>query len=179
VHSGRHDLYVVFSAPARIARFTTTRRITKLRSATGPARPVGSDIWAADFDNWVAARTTTVSRYNGRAVLITEPGGWLLFRDVGLPQDGISMTATVGSVSAVAGAFVEVRLDDPRAGKLLGTVAVPESSDTNFGWSTVVTPLSAHEHAIARVYLVFTAPARMMKFSFDRAEADDEAGTRE
>lgn len=178
LHAGRHDVYLVFSAPARIARFTATRRIAKPRGATGPAWPVGTDIWAADFDNWVAGRTTTVSKYHGRAVFVTEPGGWLLFRDVGLAQDATSLTATVGSVSAAAGAFIEVRLDDPREGELLGTLAVPESSDTDFGWSTVVAPLSAHEHATARVYLVFTAPARLMKFSFGRAAAAEEAGER-
>lgn len=159
----RGDIYLVFTDPARLSRFSLTSRHKSPRDLSN------TTVKAADFDNWKGARITSRSLFHGIAVLIKEAGGWLLFRDVDLTGGLHGFTATAGS-RGYPNACIEVRLDNPHDGPILGRIAVPETRNIKFGWETTTGDLRTTDRARGDVYLVFPEPARIFDFSFLRAK---------
>ncbi|TDB82464.1 glycoside hydrolase family 3 C-terminal domain-containing protein [Micromonospora sp. KC721] len=119
---------------------------------------------AVDFDDYEAVRIIDETPRQGEAVLASQPGAWLLFRDADLGAGVDRVVARLGG--GEPGARIEVRLDHPVNGRLLGDVDVVEPDLR--GWATVEAPLAPAEGR-HDLYLVFSAPARLASFALHRS----------
>jgi beta-glucosidase len=149
--------------------------ILTVRAPAIPPRDVSSVlVRAVDFDDYERVQIIDEVRLQGEAIVARQAGAWLLYRDVDLGAAVGSAVARLGG--GEPGAAIEIRLDDPVHGRLLGTLAVPTTDTGRYGWGTVVAPLapSSGRHD---VYLVFTAGARLASFSLCRAEGMRAEGT--
>jgi beta-glucosidase len=154
VESGTYDILLGTSAastPASLA-LTVTGETIPARQLTGPATP------AATFDDYNGVSLVDTTRAAGTAVAATASGQWIKFGTVAWPAAASSLTANVSRAGGGA-ATIQVRLDNPTSGPLLGTVPVPDTADRR-SWRDVRVPLRAAsgQHD---VYLVFTGPAAL------------------
>ena len=124
-----------------------------------PPRDLAKPTRAADFDDYAGVSLVDESKASGTSVGATA-GTWIRFSDAE-PRTG-AFTARVARESAGT-ASIQVRLDDPVRGPLLGTATAPSTGD-KYAYTTVSTPLSV---ASGRhdVYLVFTGELRISRFS--------------
>ncbi len=81
---------------------------------------------ATSFDEYCGITLTTASAERGDAVIAVEPQAWLAFHDV-LLDSGTGCHLTAANRGAEL-ATIELRLDDPLHGELLGTVPVPPTA---------------------------------------------------
>lgn len=89
-------------------------------------------------------------------------GDWVQFADADLGADAKSFSARM-SRAAAGSASVEVRLDDPVNGPLVGTADVASTGD-RYAYATTTATLS-RAHGRHDVYLVLTGDLRVSTFS--------------
>lgn len=156
VESSVHDIMVGASS-ADIRARTTVR----VHGETIPPRDLSKDTRAIDFDDYAGVDLVDETKARGDAVGATT-GAWLRFADVELRSGARSFTARVARAQAGAGS-IEVRLDHPDTGPLLGTAPVPSTGDKYAYTSTTATLTGANGRH--DVYLRFTGDLRISTFS--------------
>ncbi|HXM57062.1 MAG TPA: glycoside hydrolase family 3 C-terminal domain-containing protein [Candidatus Dormibacteraeota bacterium] len=120
------------------------------------------EIRAADFDDYASVRLTDETRRLGDAVAPVDGAGWILFRDVDLGAGVASVTARVAR-AAPGPAAIRIRLDDPAAGPVAGTLPVPSTGDRH-AWATVTTAMR-EAAGVRDLYFVFDGDAALAAFS--------------
>jgi len=157
VESSIHDVMVGASS-ADIRQ----RAAVRIEGEQIPARDLSRTTRAVDFDDYSGVDLVDESKVRGDAVGASS-GDWIRFTDVDLGADGAgSLTAQVARAAA-GSAAIEVRLDDPVNGPLVGTASVPSTGD-KYRYVTTTASLTG---ASGRhdVYLVFTGDLRISTFA--------------
>lgn len=168
---GRYELAV---APSSAPRGKTV--VLTVEAPPLPPRDLASAlVRAVDFDDHQAVRLIDQSPQSGEAVAAREAGAWLLFRHVLIAPEHTAMVLRLGAAEEGAGGpapavegerppgargRIEIRVDDPVTGRLLGTADLPEPAADRYDWRTVTVPLALAEGR-HDVYLVFTGPGRL------------------
>jgi beta-glucosidase len=147
---------VMVGASAADIRERTTLRVDGDRI---PARDLGRETRAIDFDDYSGVELVDESKVRGDAVAGSS-GDWISFAGTDLR----ARTATARVARAAAGtATIQVRLDNPMNGRLAGTLQVPSTGD-KYSYTTSTAPL-AGASGRHTVYLVFTGDVRISTFS--------------
>jgi beta-glucosidase len=156
VETSRHEVMVGASS-ADIRQ----RASVSVRGEQIPARNLGRETRAIDFDDHLGAALVDETKEFGDAVGATD-GTWLKFADADLGRRTAHFSAEVAS--AAGGGSIEVRLDSP-GGRLLGTAAVGATGDV-YTYATVTAPLAS---AAGRhdVFLVFHGALRVSTFAVE------------
>jgi beta-glucosidase len=154
VESSTQDVMV--GASSGDIRQRTTLRVDGDRI---PTRDLGRDTRAIDFDDYSGVDLVDETKVRGDAVG-GSAGDWISFADTDLHAR--KATARVSNASASA-ATIQVRLDDPVRGKLVGTIPVPATGD-KYTYATSTATLSG-ANGRHTVYLVFTGDLRISTFS--------------
>jgi beta-glucosidase len=124
-----------------------------------PPRDLARETRAVNFDDYSGVTLADESRTSGDAVA-GSAGGWISF--AGTDLRARQATARVARASAGT-TSIEVRLDDPVHGRLIGTIPAPSTGD-RYAYTTASTPLTgANGHHT--VYLVFGGEVRISTFS--------------
>ncbi|EHR62059.1 glycoside hydrolase family 3 protein [Saccharomonospora cyanea] len=123
VESARHDILV--GASAADIRGTSSVRVVGERI---PPRDLHTERDAQNFDDYSGITLTDRSKTRGTSVQATEAGAWIRFRDVDLRRGVRGIEVRVANPAAASGR-IEVRLDDPASGRVLGTVSVPSTGE--------------------------------------------------
>jgi beta-glucosidase len=126
-----------------------------------PPRDLSRQTGAESFDAFKGALLVDESKVRGTAVG-GGAGDRVQFADADLGADAKSFSARV-SRAAAGSASVEVRLDDPVNGPLVGTAEVASTGDRS-AYATTTATLS-RAHGRHDVYLVFTGDLRVSTFS--------------
>jgi beta-glucosidase len=145
VETARHSIMV--------GRSCTDLRLVGTVDVLGeriPPRSI-SHLAATSFDEYSAITLTTASRYRGDAVISLEPGAWLAFDDVALDPGQTSYDVLVANRGLKPGT-IELRLDDPLHGELLGTVQVPPTDELTRIAGELTAATGVHT-----LYVVFSA----------------------
>jgi beta-glucosidase len=159
VETSAHDVMVGASS-ADIRQKATVH----VRGETIPARSLSRETRAINFDDHRGIDLVDESKEFGDAVGATE-GDWLRFADVDVSRRASTFSAEVASAG---GGSIEVRLDDPVGGRLLGTAQVATTGDV-YSYSTVTAALAAG-HGRHDVYLVFHGSLRISTFAIESSE---------
>jgi beta-glucosidase len=126
-----------------------------------PRDLTGAMVRAVSFDDYEAVRLIDEARLTGEAVAARCDNAWLLFRDADLGRGVDRIVARLAG--GAPGAQLQVRLDDPVDGHLLGVLEMPLCR-IRYEWRTVEAPLAGpggrHD-----VYLVLPAGARLASFA--------------
>ncbi|ADB30919.1 glycoside hydrolase family 3 domain protein [Kribbella flavida DSM 17836] len=150
VETARHSVLV--------GRFCTDTRLTAAFDVHGeriPPRAIsGGPLAATAFDEYCAVTLTDTTPVRGDAVRSLEAGAWLLFEDVDLSAGPGRCVATVASEHARS-ATLELRLDDPLRGTLLGTIDVPPTGHRHT-WTDQVATLAPAD-GVRALYVVFSS----------------------
>jgi beta-glucosidase len=157
VESATHDILVGASATDIRARASL-----RVDGEQIPARNLTTDTMAVNFDDYAGVDLVDESKVRGDAVGAST-GDWIKFADTQLGQAGAG-TFTASVAKAPAGpASIEIRLDDPVSGRLVGSAQVPSTGD-KYTYTVTTAPLT---DASGRhdVYLVFTGDVRISTFS--------------
>ncbi|GAB3836050.1 glycoside hydrolase family 3 protein [Kribbella italica] len=143
-----------------VGRSCTDTRLTASFDVHGeriPPRDVSAGPLAATaFDEYCAITLTDTTPVRGDAVRSLEAGAWLLFEDTALAAGIGRCTATVASEQP-GPASLELRLDDPLHGMLLGVVDVPLTGHRHT-WTDVDVSLAAAD-GVRALYVVFSSAA--------------------
>jgi beta-glucosidase len=142
--------------PARASLLVRGERI--------PPRNLSRPTRAQNWDDQSGTVLVDETKVRGTAVA-GDAGGWLRFARSDLGAGAERISARVAKATAGDGAIV-VRLDDPRHGRVVGTVPVPSTGD-RYAWTTVRAPL-ARARGVHDVYLTFTAPLALSRFEVGR-----------
>ncbi|MFF0269964.1 glycoside hydrolase family 3 C-terminal domain-containing protein [Kribbella sp. NPDC004536] len=106
---------------------STDLRLTATLDVRGERIPPRSlDLAATTFDDYCAVTLTAATPERGDAVVSLEPQAWLAFDDLLL--DSTSYRARAANRGALP-ATIQLRLDDPLHGQLLGTMLIPPTAD--------------------------------------------------
>jgi beta-glucosidase len=140
-----------------VGRSCTDLRLAATVEVIGERIPPRSPtrIDATSFDEYCGTTLTTAAPERGDAVVSLEGGAWLAFDDV-LLGAGINCRVAAGN-SGSAPATIELRLDDPLHGSVLGQVALP-ASGTVVEHNCEARPTDRTDTGIHTVYAVFSAP---------------------
>jgi beta-glucosidase len=137
-----------------IGRSCTDTRLTATVDVIGeriPVRQLSSrPLAAVNFDQYCAMTLTAVAVDRGDAARSVDPGGWLGFDDILLPEGRFLCTARVSNESSTPG-VLELRLDDPLRGVLLGSCDVPPHAWTDLPFEVTST------QPTGTLYAVFSA----------------------
>ncbi|WP_437974055.1 glycoside hydrolase family 3 C-terminal domain-containing protein [Sorangium sp. So ce295] len=137
--------------------------VVRVRGERIPARDLARETRALDFDDYAGIELVDESKEWGDAVGATA-GDWLRFSDVELGSGASHFSG--GFARAEAGdALVEIRLDDPVRGKVVGTAVVPSTGDV-YAYATAAAELDG-AYGRHDVYLVFRGAARLSTFAID------------
>lgn len=155
VETGRYDLSVGRSATdtaKALPVFVAGERI--------PARDLGRDTAAENFDDYHAVTLTDTAKASGTSVAASA-GSWLAFKDADLTRGAGAFTASVSKADSGT-ARITVRLDDPVRGRVLGTATV-SGTGGKYDFATVTAAL---RQATGRhdVYLGFDGPVTLSSF---------------
>jgi beta-glucosidase len=155
VESSAHDLMV--GASSADIRQRASVRIDGERI---PPRDLRRETRAIDFDDYAGVDLVDESKERGDAVGASA-GDWIKFADadLGRPQ---RVSATVARAAPGATA-IEVRLDDPVSGRLVGTIPVASTGDV-YSYRTTSAALDG-ARGRHDVYLVFKGDLRVSRFS--------------
>jgi beta-glucosidase len=157
VETSRQDILIGASSADIRERATVT-----VRGEDIPARKLSRETRAIDFDDYRGVTLADETKEFGEAVGATD-GAWLKFADADLGRRTTSFSAEVAS--AAAGGRIEVRLDDPTSGRLLGTAPVPATGDVlTYATTTVALAAASGRHD---VYLVFRGALRVSTFAVE------------
>ena len=156
VESSVEDLMVGAASDDIRARATL-----RVEGETIPPRKLREMVRAVDFDDYAGVRLVDETKPGGDAVGL-DAGDWLVYRDAVLGGGKRTFTAQVARAAA-GGTTLQVRLDDPVTGPLLGTVQVPSTGGL-YSYNTVRASVAgaAGRHD---VYLVPTGDLRISRFS--------------
>ncbi|WBQ03660.1 glycoside hydrolase family 3 protein [Kribbella sp. CA-293567] len=162
VETARHSLL--------IGRSSTDTRLTASFDVAGewiPPREIfAAPLAATSFDEYCATTMTDTTPEYGDAVRALEPGAWLAFEDVDLDNGATHCVARVASEQLESGT-IQLRLDDPLHGPLLGTVQVPPTGHRHT-WVESGTPLAA-ARGVHALYAVFSgASIALESLTFER-----------
>ncbi|WP_432947102.1 glycoside hydrolase family 3 C-terminal domain-containing protein [Kribbella sp. CA-253562] len=149
VETARHSVLV--------GRSCTDTRLTAAFDVHGeriPPRDLRIPLAATAFDEYCAITLTDTTPVRGDAVRSLEAGAWLLFEDVDLTLGASRCVATVASEQQRP-ATLELRLDDPLHGTLLGTIEVPPTGHRHT-WAQQVATLAPAD-GVRTVYVVFSS----------------------
>jgi beta-glucosidase len=159
VETSTHEV-MVGSSSADIRQ----RAVVNVRGETIPARSLARETRAINFDNYRGVDLVDESKPFGDAVGASE-GAWLQFSDVDLDRRATAFSAEVASAG---GGSIEVRLDDPVGGRLLGTAQVAATGGI-YSYATTTATLAAG-HGRHDVFLVFHGAFRISTFAIERAK---------
>ncbi|MBP2325975.1 beta-glucosidase [Kibdelosporangium banguiense] len=156
LESATHDVMVGSSASD-----IRQRSSVQVRGEAIPPRNLARDTRAIDFDDYSGVELVDESKVRGDAIGASA-GDWLRFSDVNLGSGARTFTAKTARAEA-GEAGVEIRLDDPVRGRLIGTARILSTGD-KYTYTTSTTALSG---ASGRhdVYLVFKSDSRISTFS--------------
>ena len=138
-----------------------SRATLQVRGETIPPRKLREMVRAVDFDDYAGVRLVDETKAAGDAVGLSA-GDWLLYRDAALGKGMRTFTAQVAR-AASGDAALQVRLDDPEAGPVVGTVQVPSTGGV-YSYATVRATVAATAGR-RDVYLVATGDLRLSRFS--------------
>lgn len=127
---------------------------------TIPSRSM-REVRAANFDDYQGVRLVDETKPGGDAVGMNA-GDWLLYRDADLSRGVRSFTAKVARAAA-GDTTLQVRLDNPVTGRLIGTAQVPSTGGA-YSYTTVRAWIS-RAGGRRDVYLVPTGDLRISRFS--------------
>jgi beta-glucosidase len=130
---------------------------------------------AVDFDDYESVRIIDEARLSGEAVAAERDGAWLLYRDVLLGPDTDRAVFRLGASADRPSGLVQIRVDDPTQGQLLGSVGVPSAAAGRYTWQTVTTPL-APAPGRHDVYLVLTGQTRVATFMLTESTRSAQGG---
>ena len=136
------------------------RAALRVVGETIPPRDLRGMVRAVDFDDYEGVRLVDETKTSGDAVGL-DVGDWLLYRDSALGDRPRTFTAQVARAAA-GGTTLQVRLDDPVTGQLIGTVEVPSTGGV-YSYTTVRATLARAGRR--DVYLVPTGDLRISRFS--------------
>jgi beta-glucosidase len=159
VETSTHDV-MIGSSSADIRQ----RAMVNVRGETIPERSLARETRAINFDDYSGVDLVDESKPFGDAVGTTE-GTWLRFADVDLSRRATAFSAEVASVG---GGSIDVRLDDPLGGRLLGTAQV-SSTGGIYNYATTTATLAAG-NGRHDVYLVFHGALRISTFAIERPD---------
>lgn len=186
VEDARHTVAVGRSC-TDLALSTT---LTVRGEAVGPRDPGAGPLFAIDHDEY-AGTAPVPDGDTGTAVAARTPGAWLRFADVDFGASVTGLTARVGfpgeagrrgetggsrraaDDDAVGG--LTLRLDDPLAGPVVGTVSIPAAVDPS-GWHEVTGQWHGDVTGVRDLYLLFDTPGVTVSWLDFGVEAD-EAGS--
>lgn len=137
------------------------RATLRVDGETIPPRDLRGMVRAVDFDDYAGVRLVDETKATGDAVGL-DAGDWLLYRDADLGSGPRTFTAHVARAAA-GSTTLQVRLDDPVTGPLIGTVQVPSTGGV-YSYATVratVTGTAGRRD----VYLVPTGELRVSRFA--------------
>ncbi|HYN95450.1 MAG TPA: glycoside hydrolase family 3 C-terminal domain-containing protein [Pilimelia sp.] len=157
VESSAYDVLV-----GRSSADIRQRAQLRVRGEVVPARDLRRTTRAIDFDDYAGVALVDQTKTHGDAVGAPAAGSWIRFTDVDLRRGAASFTARVARAAAGAAA-VEVRLDDPVSGRLVGTAPVVSTGDV-YTYATTSAPL-AGARGRHDVYLVFAGDLRIADFT--------------
>jgi beta-glucosidase len=157
VETSKHDLMIGASSADIRQRGTVS-----VRGEDIPARNLSRETRAIDFDDHRGIDLVDETKEFGEAIAATD-GDWLKFGDTDLGRRTRSFSAEVAS--AAGGGSIEIRLDDPVSGRVLGTAQVPSTGDI-YTYTTVTAPL-ADARGRHDVFLVFRGSVRVSTFAVD------------
>jgi beta-glucosidase len=127
-----------------------------------PPRNLAAATPAENFDDYSGAQLVDQSKASGTAIGATAAGQWIKFAGSDLRGNPATFTAQVARASA-GPAQIQIRLDNPATGPVIGTATVPSTGGVYNYTSTSATLTGAH--GIHDVYLVFTGDLRIASFS--------------
>ncbi|MDG4831995.1 glycoside hydrolase family 3 C-terminal domain-containing protein [Solwaraspora sp. WMMD1047] len=138
--------------------------------------PLAGPLRATDHDEY-AGTVPLPDDNGGGAVTAWEPGGWLRFSGVDFGAGVGGVTARVAGRSGAGGTgTLTLRLDDPVAGPVAGTVPVPAGGGDRLAWREVAGRWLGGVTGVRDLYLLFDAPGATVSWlAFDaeaRADAD-------
>ena len=137
------------------------RATLDVHGETIPPRKLREMVRAVDFDDYAGVRLVDEAKAGGDAVGL-DAGDWLLYRDAVIGGGKRTFTAEVARAGA-GGTTLQVRLDDPVTGPVVGTAQVPSTGGV-YAYTTVraaVTGAAGHRD----VYLVPAGDLRVSRFS--------------
>jgi beta-glucosidase len=142
VETARHSIMV--------GRSSTDTRLAATLDVQGERIPPRSldHLAATSFDEYSAITLTTAAPDRGDAVISLEPGAWLSYDDIELRRT--SYQASVANRGTTP-ATIELRLDDPLHGELLGTLQVQPSSQLAYVSGELA------QTGVHTLYVVFSA----------------------
>ncbi len=156
VESADHEIMVGSSS----AEIRLTERL-RVHGETIPLRDLRHPTSAQTFDDYRGVTLVDRNRIKGTAVGASA-GNWIKFADADLRHGVNTFSASVAKPDTTA-ASIQIVLDDPASGTVLGTIPVPSTGD-RYAYTTVSTALAS---AAGRhdVYLVFTGTLNLDTFS--------------
>jgi beta-glucosidase len=126
---------------------------------TIPPRDLTRETRAINFDDYSGVTLVDESKVSGDAVA-GSAGTWISFADTDLRARNATARVARASTGATS---IQVRLDDPVHGKLIGTIPVPSTGD-KYAYTTGSAPLTGASGRHT-VYLVFGGDVRLSTFS--------------
>jgi len=167
VDAGEHELM----AGRSCADIRTSARVFVPGTNTQAARRVlGTDVRAADFDDYEGVTLVDTTRETGDAVTPAgDDPGWIVFRSVHLDRPAQRITARV-SRTGTGEAALTVRRDDPVDGVLLGSVRVAATGG-RYAWTTVSAGIEAPPGTYD-LYVVLEGEQRLDSFRLEAVEPD-------
>lgn len=157
VESSKHDVWVGGSADD-----IRQRAVLGVSGAIIPARDLTKPIRAADFDDYTGIELVDESKSDGDAVGGIDAGDWIAFRDVRI--DGGSDKISLRVARAAAGSTtVQIRLDDPVTGPVVGNATVPSTADP-YKYTTITAPIAVRPGR-RDIYLTFGGELRLSRLS--------------
>jgi beta-glucosidase len=127
-----------------------------------PPRNLAVQTLAQNFDDYQGAQLVDQSTASGTAVGATAAGQWIEFADSDLRTGPSAFTAQVAK-GTPGTATIEIRLDNPLSGPVIGTATVSSTGDV-YSYTTTTASLTG-ARGIHDVYLLFTGDLRIASFS--------------
>jgi len=162
---GEYDVMAGSSSEA----IRQSARLTVLGTQPAPRWAVGTEVAAADFDDYSGVTLVDATPAAGDAVTPAgDAPGWILFRDTGLAPDDDHEAerewyVTIRVARAEPGtARVELRRDHPVAGDLLSEFIVPSTGDKYA--QTEMTADLARAPGVFDLYVVLHGALRLASF---------------
>jgi beta-glucosidase len=156
VERSRFDL-IAGSSSADI----TARGTLGVNGEVIPPRNLAAPALAENFDDYSGAQLVDQSKASGTAVAATAAGQWIEFADADLRGSPATFTAKVAKDTPGA-AQIQIRLDNPVTGPVIGTATVTSTGDV-YSYATTSARLTG-AHGIRDVYLLFTGDLRIASF---------------
>jgi beta-glucosidase len=153
-----HEIMVGASSADIRARTTVSARGAKI-----PARSLQGEIRAINFDDYSGVDLVDESKAWGESVGGSS-GDWIRFSDVNLGQGSPAFSGEVAR-AASGTTTIEIRLDNPESGALVGTAEVPSTGGI-YAYQTITAELTG-ARGRHDVYLVFRGDARLSTFSIE------------